>query len=201
MLKSGNATVELTEAGAIRIDGKDVRTVAKKTLTLLRRWCEPELNHLTCMNETYTAAHTESAIDLYELRLSWLDEADIHASAFEGVEERLCASLYHCACALRENESLQTESEKEPSKEAEYFVYLAAESIHPNRRFVPPDTIWHTNGLRKTLANRSLRKLALSLFLIPIRPSCSNFTTSMKHCVRQYSASSAGKCRHSRSRC
>jgi hypothetical protein len=35
VLKSGNATVELTEAGAIRIDGKDVRTVAKKTLTLL----------------------------------------------------------------------------------------------------------------------------------------------------------------------
>ena len=42
MLKSGNATVELTEAGTIRIDGKDVRTVAqdvctvaKETLTLL----------------------------------------------------------------------------------------------------------------------------------------------------------------------
>lgn len=35
VLKSGNATVELTEAGAIRIDGKDVRTVAKETLTLL----------------------------------------------------------------------------------------------------------------------------------------------------------------------
>ena len=35
VLKSGNSTVELTEAGAIRIDGKDVRTVAKKTLTLL----------------------------------------------------------------------------------------------------------------------------------------------------------------------
>ena len=35
ILKSGNATVELTEAGTIRIDGKDVRTVAKKTLTLL----------------------------------------------------------------------------------------------------------------------------------------------------------------------
>ena len=35
VLKSGTSTVELTEAGAIRIDGKDVRTVAKKTLTLL----------------------------------------------------------------------------------------------------------------------------------------------------------------------
>lgn len=35
VLKSGNATIELTEAGAIRVDGKDVRTVAKKTLTLL----------------------------------------------------------------------------------------------------------------------------------------------------------------------
>lgn len=35
VLKSGNSTVELSEAGAIRIDGKDVRTVAKETLTLL----------------------------------------------------------------------------------------------------------------------------------------------------------------------
>lgn len=35
VLKSGNSTVELTEAGAIRIDGKDVRTVARQTLTLL----------------------------------------------------------------------------------------------------------------------------------------------------------------------
>ena len=35
VLKSGTSTVELTEAGAIRIDGRDVRTVAKKTLTLL----------------------------------------------------------------------------------------------------------------------------------------------------------------------
>jgi|GEM_PF-1816984 hypothetical protein len=35
ILKSGKATVELTEAGGIRIDGKDVRTKAKKTLTLL----------------------------------------------------------------------------------------------------------------------------------------------------------------------
>jgi len=35
VLKSGNSTVELTEAGAIRIDGRDVRTVAKETLTLL----------------------------------------------------------------------------------------------------------------------------------------------------------------------
>ena len=35
VLKSGNSTVELTETGGIRIDGKNVRTVAKKTLTLL----------------------------------------------------------------------------------------------------------------------------------------------------------------------
>lgn len=34
-LKSGSATVELSEAGEIRIDGKDVRTKAKKTLTML----------------------------------------------------------------------------------------------------------------------------------------------------------------------
>lgn len=35
LLKSGKSTVELTEAGEIRIDGKDVRTVAVETLTLL----------------------------------------------------------------------------------------------------------------------------------------------------------------------
>ena len=35
VLKNEHATIELTKAGAIRIDGKDVRTVAKKTLTLL----------------------------------------------------------------------------------------------------------------------------------------------------------------------
>lgn len=35
VLKSGNASVELTAEGSIRIDGKDVRTVAKKSLTLL----------------------------------------------------------------------------------------------------------------------------------------------------------------------
>ncbi|MDO8989117.1 MAG: hypothetical protein Q7U91_05740 [Sideroxyarcus sp.] len=34
VLKSGSATVELSEAGEIRIDGKNVRTKAKKTLTL-----------------------------------------------------------------------------------------------------------------------------------------------------------------------
>ncbi|MBU0620629.1 MAG: hypothetical protein KJ795_02170 [Gammaproteobacteria bacterium] len=34
-LKSGKATVELTKAGEIRIDGKNVRTKARKTLTML----------------------------------------------------------------------------------------------------------------------------------------------------------------------
>ena len=34
LLKSGNSTVELTEAGAIRIDGKDVRTVAQEVRTV-----------------------------------------------------------------------------------------------------------------------------------------------------------------------
>jgi len=35
ILKSGKATVELTEAGEIRIDGEEVRTVAHESLTLL----------------------------------------------------------------------------------------------------------------------------------------------------------------------
>lgn len=34
-LKSGSATVELSEAGEIHIDGKNVRTKAKKTLAML----------------------------------------------------------------------------------------------------------------------------------------------------------------------
>jgi hypothetical protein len=87
------------------------------------------------MNETYTAAHTESATDLYGLRLSWLDETDIHASAYESVEERLCASLYHCANALSldesAGESLQTENKKEPTKEADCFVFLASHVNSP----------------------------------------------------------------------
>jgi hypothetical protein len=35
LLKNSKATIELTEAGEIRIDGKNVRTVAEETLTLL----------------------------------------------------------------------------------------------------------------------------------------------------------------------
>jgi hypothetical protein len=35
VLKSGKATVELTETGEIRIDGKNVRTKARKMLTML----------------------------------------------------------------------------------------------------------------------------------------------------------------------
>ena len=35
VLKCGRSTIELNEAGEIRIDGKDVRTVASDTLTLL----------------------------------------------------------------------------------------------------------------------------------------------------------------------
>lgn len=35
LLKNEHATIELTQAGAILIDGKDVRTIAEQTLTLL----------------------------------------------------------------------------------------------------------------------------------------------------------------------
>ena len=85
------------------------------------------------MSEIYTAAHTESAIDLYELRLSWLDEADISVNEFNSVEERLNASIYDCAPA-QDNEDLKNTShqpekkktKKEPTKEAECFVYLAS---------------------------------------------------------------------------
>ena len=35
LLKSGHASIEMSESGAIRIDGKNVRTVAKQALTFL----------------------------------------------------------------------------------------------------------------------------------------------------------------------
>ena len=91
------------------------------------------------MNHRYTAKHTEKAIDLYELRLTWLNEADIHASAVESVEERLNASLFNYAPVLESeqsaNESTQTKNQKEPTKEAECFVFLASHINSPQ-----PDT-------------------------------------------------------------
>src|ERR1017187_2920275 len=82
------------------------------------------------MNETFTAAHIESATDLYELILSWLDEADISINEFNSVEERLNASIYDCGPALHgeqpESEAAQSKDKKEPTKEAECFVYLAS---------------------------------------------------------------------------
>ena len=89
------------------------------------------------MGEIYTAAHTESAIDLYELRLSWLDEADISVNEFESVEERLNACLYGCDSVLHSAEPAQTNTQaknkKEPSKEAECFVFLASHINSPQR--------------------------------------------------------------------
>ena len=90
------------------------------------------------MNLSYTEAHTTSAIDLYELRQSWLTETDIHANAFEGVEERLCASLYHCASSLQSvvPDNAETDTDRpedadtpEPKTEAECFVFLASHLI------------------------------------------------------------------------
>ena len=92
------------------------------------------------MNDNYTEAYTESATDLYELRQSWLDEADIQSGAFDGVEERLNTSLYHCACALRtnapedsppKNEAAPAPNKKEPTKEADCFVLLASHINSP----------------------------------------------------------------------
>jgi hypothetical protein len=87
------------------------------------------------MNDNHTAAHTESATDLYELRQSWLDATDIQSGAFDGVEERLNASLYHCARTLRmvepqsapqENETAPAKKQKEPTKEPDCFIFLAS---------------------------------------------------------------------------
>ena len=87
------------------------------------------------MSESHTAAHAESATDLYNLWQGWLDATDIYANAFEGVEDRLRSSLDHCACALRMDEpvdeSTQYQPEKEPTKEADCFVFLASHISSP----------------------------------------------------------------------
>ena len=81
------------------------------------------------MSAIYTAEHTESAIDLYELRLSWLDETDISVNEFNSVEERLNASIYDCSPVPQSDQAanqVQAKNKKEPTKEAECFVYLAS---------------------------------------------------------------------------
>jgi hypothetical protein len=87
------------------------------------------------MENIYTAAHTESAIDLYELRQSWLAETEIHASAYESVEERLCASLYQVSRSLPETQADTQTAETLPKKEGECFVFLASHlnSPKPNK--------------------------------------------------------------------
>ena len=91
------------------------------------------------MNYRYPAKHTEKATDLYELRLTWLNDPDIQASAVESVEVRLNASLYRCDNVLHSAEPAQTNTQpqkkKEPSKETECFVFLASH-INANQ----PDT-------------------------------------------------------------
>ncbi len=92
------------------------------------------------MNANYTAEHTEKAADLYELRQSWLDEADIQSGAFESVEVRLNANLYHCALTLRtnepesaaqESETAPTQNIKAPTKEPDCFIFLASHINSP----------------------------------------------------------------------
>lgn len=87
------------------------------------------------MNYRYLEKHTENAIDLYELRATWRNDPDIHASAVESLEKRLNANLYDCVPALEgnlsANESTQPKNKKEPTKEAECFVFLAGHLNSP----------------------------------------------------------------------
>ena len=83
------------------------------------------------MNETYTAAHTESAIDLYELRQSWLDAAGISVNEFNSVEERLNASLYNLEPALQSDEQESETEQKSPTKEPDCFIFLASHINSP----------------------------------------------------------------------
>ena len=86
------------------------------------------------MSVFYTDEHAENASDLYDLRRSWLHQTDIHANAFQSVEDRLCANLKHCARSLHNNElgDAQGKPKKEPKKEAECFVFLASHIISTN---------------------------------------------------------------------
>jgi len=87
------------------------------------------------MNYRYLEKHTENAIDLYELRDTWQNDPDIHASAVESLEKRLNANLYDCVPALESNQSAnettQPKNKKEPIKEAECFVFLAGHLNSP----------------------------------------------------------------------
>ena len=82
------------------------------------------------MSEIYTAAHTENVIDLYELRLSWLEETDIGVNEFNSVEERLNANIYSCEPEkLNATQVITPQSakpKKPPVKEPECFVFLAS---------------------------------------------------------------------------
>lgn len=75
------------------------------------------------MNDTIDAAHIESAIDLYELRLSWLHDADTQANAIDSVEARIRMHLYHIA----NTPELMPAPDEEPTDEAECFVRLATQ--------------------------------------------------------------------------
>ncbi|MDO8990759.1 MAG: hypothetical protein Q7U91_14135 [Sideroxyarcus sp.] len=120
------------------------------------------------MNDNYTATNTENASDLYELRQGWLDATDIHASAFESVEERLCSSIYHCARALRmvkpENESSPADKKKEPTKEPDCFIFLASHINSPQSATTAAGYDLAYQWLAQDAAKAAAAEAALSLY-------------------------------------
>ncbi|MBU0620630.1 MAG: hypothetical protein KJ795_02175 [Gammaproteobacteria bacterium] len=88
------------------------------------------------LNETYSDAHAENATDLYELRQSWLDMADVSVNEFNSVEERLNASLCLIASTRiieeTSEESPQANNKKEPTKEHDCFIILASHINSPH---------------------------------------------------------------------
>ena len=120
------------------------------------------------MSATYTDAHTESAIDLYELRQNWLNETEIYTSAFEGVEERLCASIYHCSRVLTqadiENSAEQTEQLKFLKKSPECFVYLASRVISKTPQISNAGLDLAYQWLMQDAAKAEAAEAALSLY-------------------------------------
>ena len=120
------------------------------------------------MNDKYTATHSENAIDLYDLRNSWLNDTGIHASAFESVEDRLRVNINHLARTLRsndpENAPVQPDKKKEPKKEAECFVFLASHIVSPQPSISSDGYDLAYQWLALDIAKSAAAETALSLY-------------------------------------
>ena len=120
------------------------------------------------MNEIYTDAHTENATDLYELRLGWLDMADVSVNEFNSIEERLNASI--CLVASTQTleklaeESPQTKNKKEPTKEHDCFIFVASHINSPQPATSAAGYDLAYKWLAQDAAKSAAAEAALSLY-------------------------------------